>query len=549
MTRSRPWWKTPVFRRASAVAGVAAIAAATGATFASATTPGSPGTPQPPTTIYAENFQNRPAATPIVRLPQYTGASGQTYTADAQWLRQCNGWIASSSQPAAPTAQANDCGNAATWNAVQQMAYALGSYTGIAPGSNYAVSAMTAGDPGAPHVEFKTASNIPFSGSNRFVTFSVDVATINCFANHPLLQFSLLNDAGTATPVGSQIDGCGATRTINVPQIGDAPAKTAQVGTYTSNGAVLVNGSSIGVQMVNNQGSGTGNDHAFDNIKILDVTPQLDKSFSPAQVETGGTSTLTFTITNTSELAAKNGWSFTDALPAGLTVAGAGSTTCPSGTVTAPSGGSSVEVKGNLSAGMASCTVSVLVTSGTAGSYTNGPGNLSLVGLNPPANTTVTFVDPAPSADLAMAKTAPQDEVQPGDQITYTLTVMNLGPGASTGYTVTDPIPAGLINVQVPAGCTISSDSVITCTGDSLAVGASVSYDITATVNTVNQDGSAKYLTNAATVTGDDPDPDTSNNTSAKTVKVVPMVSLVVGGVTALAGAGAWFLRRRLIAS
>ncbi|MEU0515993.1 DUF11 domain-containing protein [Amycolatopsis sp. NPDC006125] len=545
MTRPRQWWKSSMVRRAGAVAGVAAVVAAAGASFAMATTPGSPGTPQAPTTIYAENFQNRPAATPIVRLNQYAGASGQRYTADAPWLRQCNGWIASPAQPVAPTAQVNDCGNQGTWNAVQQMAYALGVYTGIAPGSNYAVSAMTSGNPGAPHVEFKTASNIPFSGSNRFVTFSVDVAAINCFANHPLLQFSLLDGAGTAIPVGSQIDGCSASRTINVPQIGSAPAKSATVGTYTSNGAVLVNGSSIGVQMVNNQPSGTGNDHAFDNIKILDVTPQLDKSFSPVEVNTGGTSTLTFTITNTSELAAKNGWSFTDALPAGLTVAGAGTTNCPSGAVTAAAGATSVSVTGNLTAGMASCTVSVPVTSGTAGSYTNGPGNMSLVGLNPPANTTVTFVEPDPSADLALSKTAPQDEVQPGDRITYTLTVMNLGPAESSGHTVTDPIPAGLVDVQVPAGCSIGSDSVITCTGGPLAAGDSVSYEISGTVDAVNGDGAAKYLTNAAQVTGNDPDSDPGNNTGSKTVRVVPVVSLAIGGLGALAGAGAWFLRRR----
>ncbi|WP_157360544.1 DUF7933 domain-containing protein [Amycolatopsis thermoflava] len=547
MTRPRQWWKSSMVRRAGAVAGVAAVVAAAGASFAMATTPGSPGTPQAPTTIYAENFQNRPAATPIVRLNQYTGAGGQRYGADPQWLSMCNGWIASSAQPVAPAAQVNDCSNQGTWNAVQQMAYALGSYTGVAPNSNYAVSAMTAGNPGAPHVEFKTASNIPFSGSNRFVTFSVDVAVINCFANHPLLQFSLLDEAGRARPVGSQIDGCGASRTINVPQIGSAPAKSATVGTYTSNGAVLVNGSSIGVQMVNNQPSGTGNDHAFDNIKILDVTPQLDKSFSPVEVNTGGTSTLTFTITNTSELAAKNGWSFTDALPAGLTVAGAGTTNCPSGAVTAAAGATSVSVTGNLTAGMASCTVSVPVTSGTAGSYTNGPGNMSLVGLNPPADTTVTFVEPDPSADLALSKTAPQDEVRPGDRITYTITVMNLGPAESSGYTVTDPIPAGLVDVQVPAGCSVGSDSVIICTGGPLAAGDSVSYEISGTVDAVNPDGVAKYLTNAAQVTGNDPDGDPSNNTGSKTVRVVPLVSLAIGGVGALAGAAAWVLRRRSI--
>ena len=123
-------------------------------------------------------------------------------------------------------------------------------------------------------VEFATAANIPFSASNRFITFSVDVGAENCFAAHPLLQFSLINAGGAATPVGSQIDGCASPTIVSAPAIGLAGARSdIHAGTYTSNGALLFSGSSIGVQMVNNQPSGGGNDHAFDNIEILDVTP------------------------------------------------------------------------------------------------------------------------------------------------------------------------------------------------------------------------------------------------------------------------------------
>jgi hypothetical protein len=57
---------------------------------------------------------------------------------------------------------------------------------------------------------------------------------------------------------------------------------------------------------VNVNGGGGGNDHGFDNITILDVTPQLDKSFSPSVVGVGQPSTLTFTVTNTDELASKS---------------------------------------------------------------------------------------------------------------------------------------------------------------------------------------------------------------------------------------------------
>ena len=208
------------------------------------------------------------------------------------------------------------------WNESQQLSLALGiafGPSGQDPRGNYAVSAFTTNNPGDGKIEFQTAINIPLVISNRFITFRVDVSAVNCNQTHPSLQFSLLNDSGVAIPAGTQIDPCTSATSVNVPAIGVKGPAAIVVGTYTTNDPVLINGSSIGVRMVNNNGSGAGNDLAFDNIKILDVTPQLDKSFSSDEVGVGQTATLTLTVTNTNELAAKNGWSFTDNLPAGLT--------------------------------------------------------------------------------------------------------------------------------------------------------------------------------------------------------------------------------------
>ncbi|MBV9583083.1 MAG: hypothetical protein JO057_31235, partial [Chloroflexi bacterium] len=166
---------------------------------------GTPGVPQAPTVVYDENFQNVPGPSPILHLNQYTGASGETYTADPQWLSYCNGWVSSELQSPTAPAQVVDCTNQLAWNGAQQLAYALGLFAGASnPTANYAVSAYTAADPGAGHVEFQTVNNIPFSSSNHFITFSVDVAAVSCQAAHPLLQFFLLDSSGAATPVGSQ---------------------------------------------------------------------------------------------------------------------------------------------------------------------------------------------------------------------------------------------------------------------------------------------------------------------------------------------------------
>ncbi|WP_431245578.1 DUF6923 family protein [Leifsonia xyli] len=388
--------------RTAATTVVLAVVAATisagwvsvGSSGTAQAVPGTPGTPQANTTVFQENFENGVANTPV-GLTAYTGASGQKYTADAAWLANCNGQIRNANTPSSNFGNCINENDAANLN---QLAYGLGVHAGSAtPATNHVVAAYTENNPGANATEFQTVSNIPLaSSSGRFLTFSVDTAAVNCQVSAPLYQFAFLNQAGAATNVGGQLNACSSGKTVNVPANGSLPAKAVNVGTYTSNGSVLFNGSTLGVRMQNANGSGVGNDAAFDNIRILDVTPQLDKSFSPTSIYTGQTSKLTFTVTNTAELAAKNGWSFTDNLPAGVTLASpaAAATTCPSGVVTAAAGSTTVGVTGNLTAGMTSCTVTVNVTSSTPGTYTNGPGNVTETGLNPPGDTTLTVTNP-----------------------------------------------------------------------------------------------------------------------------------------------------------
>lgn len=375
---------------------VALVAAPVMAGTAAVAAPGTPGVPQPGIVLLDEGFQNVAGPNPIIKLDDYVGADGETYTADAQWLTACNGWITSTAQDSSATAPptvTGECNDQAGWNATQQLSHALGVFGGLDPaqgGQNYSVSAYTQANPGAGLVEFETVDNLVFLNPDRYVKFSVDIAALNCaIASAPTIQFSALDDEGTATPVGGVINGCSSTTSVAIPAFGVAPAGAALVGTYGTDAALLVNGPSVGVRLVNTNGSGGGNDHAFDNVRIVDVTPQLDKAFAPSTIAVGETSTVKFTITNTAELDAKNGWSYTDTLPGGLTVAGAATTDCPSSSVTAVKGSGSIVVSGNLTQGLASCVVSVPVTVASAGSYDNGASNIAAVGLDLPATATL----------------------------------------------------------------------------------------------------------------------------------------------------------------
>jgi uncharacterized repeat protein (TIGR01451 family) len=363
------------------------------------------GVPAAPSVLYAEDFDNAANGSRTM-LDAYTGATGQTYTASAPWLSatNCNGIVVDQSTPyAAPDCTANGAATPAQaqgfFHNVQQLANVLGQVGGTTPATNGAVTAYTANNPGANNVEFQTATPISLpAATGRFVTFSVDSAAVNCdrdtagTLNDPQLAFFLKDSGGEHAVSSSPILPCSGSAFTIVNSAG--ANQTARAGRYVANGSFLLSGSSFDVVMRNLTASGVGNDHAYDNIRVLDVTPTLDKSFSPTTRFLGETSTLTFTVTNTSELGSKNGWSFTDHLPSGLTVVGGtASTTCPSGVVTAAAGSTSVAVAGNLSVGMASCTVTVKVTATATGTYTNGPTNVDLTGLNPPGISSVTFTD------------------------------------------------------------------------------------------------------------------------------------------------------------
>jgi hypothetical protein len=345
---------------------------------------GTPGVPQAPKVVFAEDFENGLGATPIA-VTRYTGAAptAQTYKADPAWLVNCNGWIAS--QKAAAEPPGAGCGG--WWTSVKQLAGTLGQWAGGDPATNHAVTAYTNADPGPNKTQLEAVTPVGIGASKRFLTFSVDAAEVNCYANHAKLGFYLMDGATAVPTFTTPIEPCAH------------PAKTLNgigVGTYTSDSPVLFNGSTVGLRLVNFQGSGYGNDAAYDNVRILDVTPQLDTGYSPASAEVGATSTLTFTITNTSELAVKKGWSFTEKLPTGLEVAAtAPASDCAATTVTAPAGGGQIGVTGTLPAGKASCTAKVAVTSAKARTYTTCAEDLTgSAGLNPPGCASVKFVPP-----------------------------------------------------------------------------------------------------------------------------------------------------------
>jgi uncharacterized repeat protein (TIGR01451 family) len=107
--------------------------------------------------------------------------------------------------------------------------------------------------------------------------------------------------------------------------------------------------------------------------------PTFEKAFNPAAILTGGTSTLTFTVTNPNALAL-TGLNFSDSFPADLQVAAVPnySTTCTGVTLTSgdTAGDTTFVMTAGQVAASSSCTLQVDVTSSTPGTHTNTTGTI-----------------------------------------------------------------------------------------------------------------------------------------------------------------------------
>jgi hypothetical protein len=130
---------------------------------------------------------------------------------------------------------------------------------------------------------------------------------------------------------------------------------------------------------------GTNFNGIFDNLALRLLTgppPVLHKAFSPAVTSVGTPVAATFTIDNGASPTPKNDWTFLDLLQPNLVIAPSPNahTTCPSGAVSATAGGRFIQVSGDVAAG-ASCTATVDVVSATAGTYSNGPSDVSTLGV------------------------------------------------------------------------------------------------------------------------------------------------------------------------
>lgn len=121
--------------------------------------------------------------------------------------------------------------------------------------------------------------------------------------------------------------------------------------------------------------------------------------------------------------------------------------------------------------------------------------------------------------DLAVTNTVDNTTPAVGDNVTFTIVATNNGISNSTNTSVSFALPAGytFVSSSLPPGTTYDPGTGLWTIGD-LANGASTTLTIEATVTATNN------YTSTATISGDNGEPDYTNNTDDANVTPLPVM-------------------------
>ncbi|QPC81940.1 DUF11 domain-containing protein [Phototrophicus methaneseepsis] len=260
------------------------------------------------------------------------------------------------------------------------------------------------------------------------------------------------------------------------------------------------------------QNNGTGGSAAATLTVVL--PPELDKIFSPNPILAGGTSTLTFKVTNPNPNTAISGVAFTDNLPAGVVIANpptASTSGCGSPTFAPVAGSGVATFSGGTIAAGGTCTASVNVTASGTGTYNNVTSNVThIVNSQTVAGNTAsdTLTVNAPSPSITLLKQVGLNTgsepwltylaLPEGQGLYYLLTIENTGDVPLTGITINDPT----VNAS---GCVWSDPLPVASASNENHIDTCIIGPVTAiageTINTAQASGtynSTPYTDNAS---------------------------------------------------
>jgi uncharacterized repeat protein (TIGR01451 family) len=294
------------------------------------------------------------------------------------------------------------------------------------------------------------------------------------------------------------------TRTWTVGTVADGATETLTILALVVSPNPVANTASISHSDQFDPNPANNSDTASVNPQQADL--QLGKTVSDPTPNVGDTITFTVTLTNNGPSEATN-VTVQDFLPTGLTFVSA-----------TPSEGSYVAATGAWTVGTvttaAAQTLTLTARVDSPAAQTNTATISHSDQFDPDTgNNTASATETPQRADLGLTKSVDNPRPNVGDTITFTITLIDLGPDAASGVTVQDLLPAGLSLLSFsPSRGTYTPATGVWDVG---AVDPSAAQTLTLTALVV----SAAAQTNSAVITHSDQfDPVTRNNSDSATV-------------------------------
>jgi serine protease len=234
-------------------------------------------------------------------------------------------------------------------------------------------------------------------------------------------------------------------------------------------------------------------------VSVTPVAPTVSEAFAPASVGVTVASTLTITLSNSNAFDLTQA-SLTDKLPTALTLASspAATTTCRGAALSLTTTTTTAALTGAIIPVKSSCTVTLTVSSATAGSYTNtiaantlstGPAG----GNKASAAATLTVTSPiAPTITVGFSPV----QVGENSKSTLTITLRNTNAYALTQAALTDSLPSNLSFATSPSASTTCSGSLSTTTGTAKLTGGTIPANGSCTLTLTVSSGTAGTYTN-----------------------------------------------------
>jgi uncharacterized repeat protein (TIGR01451 family) len=169
----------------------------------------------------------------------------------------------------------------------------------------------------------------------------------------------------------------------------------------------------------------------------------------------------------------------------------------------------------------------------------NGDGRADVVlsNLNDATITVALNTFPTSGADLAVQISASPEPLSVTQTLTYTVTLQNLGPENATNVVLTNTLPStvNFVSVASNEGTCTEANLVVICNISKLVSGDTLVATIAVVPTTPGT------ITNSATATANESDPNTGNNTASHSTVVDPLFNLnisIFGSGTGTVSAG-----------